>query len=118
MHAQIKASPDNTAANVQRILNALAAAGINIQAIARMRSEALENRSSRGASLCARSASASQPELRLSRLAYSSSSGALARASASSLTGRSRSWRTMLAIVVICTTFTAQERSQSHIIQA
>ncbi len=34
MHAQIKASPDDTAENVQRILNALAAAEINIQAIA------------------------------------------------------------------------------------
>jgi len=34
MHAQIKASPDNTAANVQQILNALAAAGINVEAIA------------------------------------------------------------------------------------
>ena len=34
MHAQIKASPDDTAENVQRILNALAAAEINILAIA------------------------------------------------------------------------------------
>jgi hypothetical protein len=34
MHAQIKASPDDTAENVQRILNALAAADINIEAIA------------------------------------------------------------------------------------
>ena len=34
MHAQIKASPDDTAENVQRILNALADGGINIQAIA------------------------------------------------------------------------------------
>ena len=34
MHAQIKASPDNTAENMQRILNALAAAEINIDAIA------------------------------------------------------------------------------------
>ena len=34
MHQQIKASPDDTAENIQRILNALGAAGINIQAIA------------------------------------------------------------------------------------
>jgi hypothetical protein len=34
MHAQIKASPDDTAENVQRILNALAGADINILAIA------------------------------------------------------------------------------------
>jgi hypothetical protein len=34
MHQQIKASPDDTAENVQRILNALAAAEINIEAIA------------------------------------------------------------------------------------
>ena len=34
MHAQIKASPYDTAENLQRILNALAAAGINIEAIA------------------------------------------------------------------------------------
>lgn len=34
MHAQIKASPDDTAENVQRILNALADRGVNIQAIA------------------------------------------------------------------------------------
>ena|SRR5690349_20220338 len=34
MHQQIKASPDNTAENVQRIVNALAARGINIEAIA------------------------------------------------------------------------------------
>jgi hypothetical protein len=34
MHQQIKASPDDTAENVQRIVNALAARDINIQAIA------------------------------------------------------------------------------------
>ena len=34
MHAQIKASPDDTAENIQRILNALSAAEINIEAIA------------------------------------------------------------------------------------
>ena len=34
MHAQIKASPDDTAENMQRILNALAAAEINLEAIA------------------------------------------------------------------------------------
>lgn len=33
MHAQIKASPDTVAENVQRILNALAAAEINVEAI-------------------------------------------------------------------------------------
>ena len=34
MHQQIKASPNNTPENVQRIVNALAVAGINIVAIA------------------------------------------------------------------------------------
>jgi hypothetical protein len=34
MHQQIKASPDNTADNVRRIVNALAREGINIEAIA------------------------------------------------------------------------------------
>jgi hypothetical protein len=34
MHAQIKASPDDTSENIQRILNALSAAEINIEAIA------------------------------------------------------------------------------------
>ena len=34
MHQQIKASPDDTAENVRTIVDALAAAGINIEAIA------------------------------------------------------------------------------------
>src|SRR5690349_24330157 len=34
MHQQIKASPDDTAENVRRILNALSAANINIEALA------------------------------------------------------------------------------------
>ena len=34
MHQQIKASPDNTADNARRIINALAAADINIEALA------------------------------------------------------------------------------------
>ena len=34
MHQQIKASPDDTATNVQRVVNALAKAGINIEALA------------------------------------------------------------------------------------